>query len=208
MISSEESRNSIRSLRLFRWTAIAIGILWCGALVSMSTGQLVLEPGPATRSNPCPSCAADPYFDVAMALLGSVWLFFSGAAIQMRFVLFASGPDKVRFAASLLLVGLIGLAPMGIGLLCLIPGLLMFASSTDEVPWLSLSGMAMMVLGGLALVPVFLFASSEPWSSLLFLPPALFGLGWIRIGLKATYAESALPSTIDAHSATGSQFPS
>lgn len=96
-------------------------------------GQLSLEPGPATPSNPCPSCPADHYFDVAMALFFGVWLLFIGAAIQMRFVLFTSGPDKVRFAASLLLIGL---AAMGIGLLCLIPGLLMFASSTDEVPWL------------------------------------------------------------------------
>ena len=121
-----------------------------------------------------------------MALFVVVWLFLIGAAAQMRFVLFASGPDKVRFAASLLLVGLIGLGVMGIGLLCLVPGLLMFDSSTDEVPWLSLSGMTMIVLGGLALVPACLFASSEPWSGLLFLPPALFGWGWIRLGLKAT----------------------
>lgn len=186
MISSERRRGSVQGVRLFKWIAIAIGVLWLAALLVLLVAHLSLEPGSATRANPCPSCAADPYFDVAIALFVGVWLFFIGAATEIRFVLFPSGPDKVRFAASLLLVGLIGLALMGIGLLSLIPGLLMFASSTDEVPWLSLLGMTMIVLGGLALIPFFLFASPESWSSLLFLPPALFGFGWILIGLKAT----------------------
>lgn len=142
--------------------------------------------GASTAGSPCPSCVGQPLTNAGVISFGISWVLAIAAAGIMRFALFRSGPPLPRFGTMLILVGLVLLGAYGLGLIVLIPGVLMLASSTDEVAWLSLRSMVLIVVGAVGLIPLFLFVSGdlgEPWMSILYLPPLLLGVGWIRLGL-------------------------
>lgn len=184
MVNVENASNN-NSFRLLRWVSAGIGLSWITGVLILLVASSLLDERPASVTNPCPSCSTENLEQAGGVALIVCWLLAIATASLMRFRLFKDGPDRPRFAAMLLLIGLLLLAVYGLGLIVLIPGLLMLASSTEEVRWLSLRNMTLIVVGLASLVPLLMFASTldEPWSSFLYLPPLLHGVGWIRLAL-------------------------
>ena len=175
--------------RCLRWSSLGVGLCWFLFLLLLAAGWIAREPGPATPTNPCPSCPGDVFLDFAYGSFIAAGLLLAIATATMRYV-WRDGPASVRLASTLLLVGTVLVGVYGLGILLLVPASLILAFGASEVPWLPRIPLFAIAAGPAGTAPLLLVGSTAEGAteltvnSLAFMAALLFGLGWIGFALS------------------------